>query len=77
MKKKTKYTIIRFIGLFIAYILIRFLLHYLFEDLSTLYIRIISFVLATLLVPKIKTYESQMGTQLQLKWFFWKKPVSL
>jgi len=75
--KKTKFLVLRFIALLIVYMIIRFTLQYLFTDLRILYIRIISFVLATVLVPKINTHESQSGTQLQLKWIFWKKPKSL
>ncbi len=77
MNRKTKFIIVRFVALLTVYVIIRFTLQYLFKDLSVLYIRIISFVLATILVPKINAYENQLGKQIQLKWIFWNKPKNL
>lgn len=53
------------------------ILYFTFESLSAGYKGMISVGLSVILVPRIKEYESQSGKQIQLKWIFLKKLISI
>ncbi|AJR03372.1 hypothetical protein [Siansivirga zeaxanthinifaciens] len=77
MNKKTKVKIIWYLSFFVVFLIIWTILHYTFENLENAFKGLISAVISGLLSPRLTEYETQSGKQMQLKWIFFKKPISL
>jgi len=54
-----------------------FVMFYTIKSIDTPYIAMVAAVLALVLSPRVKKYETQSGTQAQLKWLFLKKVIDL
>lgn len=72
-----KLKIIWYGGFLIVYLMTWLILHYVFKNLEAPYKGMISAVLAGLLSPRTKEYETQSGTQTQVKWLFLKKTITI
>ncbi len=77
MNKKTKVKIIWYLSFFAIYLMIWAILHFSFENLDNVYKVVISSVISALLSPRIKEFETQSGKQIQLKWVFMKKAITI
>ncbi|TXD82884.1 hypothetical protein ESY86_11580 [Subsaximicrobium wynnwilliamsii] len=77
MTKKTKLRILCYLAFFIIFITIWTILHFTFENLGAPYKGMISAVVSAIFAPRINEYKNQSGNQVQLKWFFSRKPVSI
>ena len=77
MTKKTKIIIFRYLISFIIFLIVWIILHFTFENLENAYKGMISAVIMTILSPRIKEYETQSGKQMQVKWIFLRKPISI
>ena len=77
MNKLTKYRILSFLAFFVIFIIIWTILNFTFENLHGAYKAMISGGLTAFLAPRVQTFETQSGTQRQLKWIFFKKPISI
>lgn len=77
MNKKTKVKILRYLVFSGIFLIIWTILHFTFESLSAGYKGMICGGLSVILAPRINEYESQSGKQMQLKWIFLKKPISI
>jgi hypothetical protein len=77
MTKKTKLIIFRYLISFIIFLIVWAILHFTFENLGNPYKGMISAGIMAILSPRIKEYETQSGKQMQLKWIFLRKPISI
>lgn len=75
MNKKTK--ILWYLSLLIIFLIVWAILHFTFRNLNSPYKAMVSGVIARLLLPKITEYETQSGKQIQLKWIFMKKVITI
>lgn len=60
---------------FIVYIFFWTIIHYVFQDLDTVYVGVLSVVFAVFLSPQKQIVRKQSGRQIQLKWIFSKKVI--
>lgn len=74
MGKKTKIKILSYLILIIMFIAIRIMLHFVFKNLDSFYIGMISAGLTGVLAPRINDFKTQSGDKIQIKWVFLKKP---
>jgi c-di-AMP phosphodiesterase-like protein len=77
MNKKTKVIILRYLISFIIFLIVWIILHFSFENLENPYKVMISTGIMAILSPRIKEYETQSGKQMQVKWIFLRKPISI
>ena len=73
MTKEFKITIIYSTIYILLYLLISGILYFSFKEIKTIMIIPISAVIAYILLPRIKTLETQAGMKTQIKWNFIKK----
>lgn len=73
MTKEFKITIIYSAIYILLYLLVSGILYFSFQEIETLMIIPISAVIAYILLPRIKTLETQVGMKTQIKWNFIKK----
>ena len=77
MTLKTKAAIYYLIILIVFYLVIWFLLHYIFPNLNTIYVSVISASVSAALSPQKKVVKTQSGEYIQLKWIFSKKVINI
>ncbi|MGB7785808.1 MAG: hypothetical protein WBL27_06885 [Salinimicrobium sp.] len=77
MNKKTKVKIIWYLSFFAIFLMIWTILHFSFENLDSAYKGLISGGISGLLSPRKKEFETQSGKQIQLKWIFMKKAITI
>jgi len=77
MNRKTKVRILSYLAFFVIFFIIWIILHSAFRNLESPYKGMISGGLAGFLAPRINEYENQSGKQLQLKWIFLRKAISI
>jgi hypothetical protein len=61
----------------VIFIIVWSILNFTFENLNDAHRAMISGGLAGLLAPRIKENKTQSGSQMQLKWIFFKKLISI
>ena len=69
--------ILRYLISFIIFLIVWLILDFSFKNLENSYKGMISAVIMAILSPRIKEYETQSGKQMQVKWIFLKKPISI
>ena len=77
MNKKTKIIILRYLISFSIFLIVWLILDFSFKNLRNPYKGMISAGIMAILSPRIKEYETQSGKQMQVKWIFLKKPISI
>jgi hypothetical protein len=77
MTVKTKVRILSFLAFIVIFLIVWAILHFAFEDLENPYKGMISAVVSAFFAPRINEYKTQSGKQMQLKWIFLKKPISI
>lgn len=77
MNIKTKVRILSYLVFFIIFLIVWTILHYAFVNLENPYKGMISAGVSAILAPRINEYNTQSGKQIQLKWIFLKKPISI
>ena len=76
MNKKTKVRVLYHLLFFVVFLIVWLLLHVTFKNLDDFHKGLITSFFTVLLSPRIKEYETQSGTQVQVKWLFLKKVIS-
>jgi hypothetical protein len=77
MKTSTKASLYVFLIFFVTYILVRFGIKMVFNDINTYLLAAISAVITIVLSPQRRIVRKQSGDQIQLKWIFSKKVIIL
>jgi hypothetical protein len=77
MNKQTKVIILRYLISFIIFLIVWITLYFSFENLGNPYKGLISAGITAILSPRIKEYETQSGKQMQVKWIFLRKHISI
>ncbi len=77
MNNKTKVRILSYLAFVVIFLIIWAILHFAFENLANPYKGMISAGISAILSPRINEYKTQSGNQMQLKWVFLKKPISI
>jgi hypothetical protein len=77
MNKKTKLKILWYLPFFAIFLIVWIILHFAFDNLKSAYKGLISGGISGVLSPRITEYETQSGKQIQLKWIFMKKAISI
>lgn len=77
MKTSTKASIYIFLIFLITYLVIRFGIQMVFNDINTYLLTAISAVITVILSPQRRIVRKQSGNEIQLKWLFSKKVIVL
>jgi hypothetical protein len=77
MKTSTKASLYVFLIFFVTYIIVRFGIQTIFNDINTYLLAIIAAVITIVLSPQKRIVKKQSGDQIQLKWIFSKKVIIL
>ncbi|MDN3491536.1 hypothetical protein [Winogradskyella bathintestinalis] len=77
MKTDTKAGIYVFIIFGVTYLLVRFGIQMMFEDIHTYLLSGISAIITVILSPQRRIVKKQSGNEIQLKWLFSKKVIIL
>lgn len=77
MKTSTKASIYVFLIFLVTYIIVRFTIQTMFEDINTYLLAISAAVITIVLTPQKRIVRKQTGEQIQLKWIFSKKIIIL
>lgn len=77
MNTTKKVRILSYLVFLVIFLIVWAILDVAFERLETSYKGIISAVVAVVISPRIHRYKTQSGLQLQLKWIFLKKAISI
>lgn len=77
MNRKIKFITFRYLISFIIFLIIWMILHVAFENLSNGFKGMIAAGISFLLSPRINVYETQSGNQMQMKWIFLRKTISI
>jgi hypothetical protein len=77
MNKKNKVKILRYLISFIIFLIVWVILHFAFENLGNPFKGMISAAVSAILSPRLKEYKTQSGKQMQVKWIFLSKPISI
>ncbi len=77
MNKEIKFMLLSILVFCAVFIIIWSILNLTFENLHGAYKAIISGGLTGLLAPRIEKDKTKSGSQMQLKWIFLKKPISI
>lgn len=75
MKTRTKASLYVFLIFFVTYVLVRFGIKTLFNDINPYLLSAISAVITIILSPQRRIVRKQSGDQIQLKWIFSKKVI--
>lgn len=77
MKTSTKASLYVFIIFLITYLLVRFGIQSVFNEINPYLLAIISAIITLILSPQRRVVRKQSGDQIQLKWLFSKKVIVL
>ena len=77
MKTSTKASLYVFLIFLVTYLLIRFGIKAMFNDINTYLLSAISAALTVVLSPQKRIVKKQSGEQIQLKWLFSKRVIVL
>lgn len=77
MNREIKFMIFSILIFCVIFVIIWSLLNFTNENLYGAYHAIISGGLTAILAPRIEKDKSKSGSQMQLKWLFLKKPISI
>ena len=77
MKTSTKASIYIFVIFLVTYLVLRFGIQYLFNDINRFLLTAISAVLTVVLSPQRRIVKKQAGDEIQLKWLFSNKVIVL
>lgn len=77
MKTSTKAGIYVFLIFAVIYIVVRFSLQAIFENINTMLLAVIAAVITVILTPQRRIVNKQSGEEIQLKWWFSKKIIVL
>ncbi|WP_179337483.1 hypothetical protein [Winogradskyella ludwigii] len=77
MKTSTKASIYIFVIFLVTYLVLRFGIQYLFNDINRFLLTAISAVLTVVLSPQRRIVKKQSGDEIQLKWLFSNKVIVL
>lgn len=77
MKTSTKAGIYVFLIFAVIYIVVRFSLQAIFENINTMLLAVIAAVITVILTPQRRIVKKQSGEEIQLKWWFSKKIIVL
>lgn len=77
MKTSTKASLYVFLIFLVIYILVRFGIQSIFNDINTYVLAISAAVITIVLTPQKRIVRKQSGDQIQLKWIFSKKIIIL
>lgn len=77
MKTSTKASLYVFLIFLATYLLIRFGIKTLFNDINTYLLSVIAAAITVVLSPKKRIVKKQSGEQIQLKWVFSKRVIVL
>ena len=69
MNKKTKVFIAQFLCFAILFIIVRIPIDY-FTDLTSIWGSLIGAVVATILAPQFKVFDTQQGQKVYMRWIF-------
>ncbi|NRR91440.1 hypothetical protein HSX10_07675 [Winogradskyella undariae] len=61
----------------VVYIIVRFSLQSIFEDINQLVLAVCSAIITIILTPQRRIVKKQFGEEIQLKWYFSKKVFTL
>jgi hypothetical protein len=77
MNRRTKFKILNYAIFITLFFVIFFILKFTFLDMENSYKALICGALTALLSPKIIEFDTQAGKQIQFKWIFLKKVISI
>ena len=77
MKTKTKASLYVFLIFLVSYLIVRFIIQLLFNDINVYLLSAISAAITVVLSPQRRIVRKQSGDQIQLKWLFSKKVIIL
>ena len=77
MNRRTKFKILNWIIFLTIFFIIFIVLKFTFSNLESSYKALIGGGITALLSPRIIEYKTQSGKQMQFKWIFLKKPISI
>lgn len=77
MKTSTKASIYIFVIFLVTYLVLRFGIQYIFNDINSYVLTAISAVLTVLLSPQRRIVKKKSGDEIQLKWLFSNKVIVL
>lgn len=77
MKTSTKASLYVFLIFLVTYLILRFGIKLVFNDINTYLLSAISAGLTVILSPQRRIVRKQSGDQIQLKWLFSKKVIIL
>ena len=77
MKTSTKASIYIFVIFSVTYLVLRFGIQYIFNDINSYLLTAISAILTLLLSPQRRIVKKRSGDEIQLKWLFSNKVIVL
>ncbi|QNK76846.1 hypothetical protein H7F37_12055 [Winogradskyella sp. PAMC22761] len=77
MSTSNKAGIYVFLIFTVVYIIVRFSLQAIFEDINQLVLAVCSAIITIILTPQRRIVKKQFGEEIQLKWYFSKKVFTL
>lgn len=77
MKTSTKASIYVFLIFLVTYLVIRFGIQMIFEDINRYILTAVSAILTLLLSPQRRIVKKRSGDEIQLKWLFSNKVIVL
>ncbi|RCW93598.1 hypothetical protein [Winogradskyella arenosi] len=77
MKTSTKAGVYVFVIFAVIYVAVRFMLQFIFEDINSMVLAVASAVITVVLTPQRRIVKKQSGEEIQLKWLFSKKIMTL
>ncbi|WP_299108248.1 hypothetical protein [uncultured Winogradskyella sp.] len=77
MKTSTKASIYVFLIFFVTYLVIRFGIQLVYSDINRYLLTAISAVITVLLSPQRRIVKKRSGDEIQLKWLFINKVITL
>lgn len=77
MNIKTKIKLLSHFAFLVIFLIIWLILYFTFENLEHQYKAMLSAGVSTILAPRIHEYPTQSGKQMQLKWIFLRKPITI
>ncbi|MCT4629332.1 hypothetical protein [Winogradskyella sp.] len=75
MKTSTKANLYVFIIFLVTYLIIRFIIQLVFNDINSYLLSAISAAITVILSPQRRIVRKQSGDQIQLKWLFSNKVI--
>lgn len=77
MKTSTKASLYVFIIFLVTYLVVRFVIKAVFNDINPYFLAAVSAGITVVLSPQRRIVRKQSGNQIQLKWLFSKKVIVL